>query len=143
MLLISAIVLVVFGPDKLPEVARVLGKATREFRKITSTAQRTWDEIGREMELQEARAQAGQPESDRGVPGGTPAENKEAGDARDNTREETGRPVATADNGSGEKQTDAECQNENEAASSTIAATDDSSVTDGRHCLHDSVQKGE
>ena len=59
-LLLSVIVLVVFGPDKLPEVARVLGKAAKELRKVTYTAQRAWDEIGREMELQEAQAMAKQ-----------------------------------------------------------------------------------
>ena len=51
-LLISVIVLVVFGPDKLPEVARVLGKASKEFRKVANTAKFTWDEISRETELQ-------------------------------------------------------------------------------------------
>jgi TatA/E family protein of Tat protein translocase len=54
LLLLSAIVLVVFGPDKLPEVARVLGRAAKEFRKVTYTARRAWDEIGQEMALQEA-----------------------------------------------------------------------------------------
>jgi len=57
-LLISVIVLVVFGPDKLPEVARVLGMVTKEFRKVTSTAQRTWGEISQEIDLQDAQARA-------------------------------------------------------------------------------------
>jgi TatA/E family protein of Tat protein translocase len=56
--LISAIVLVVFGPDKLPEVARVLGKVTKEFRKVTYTAQRAWGEISQEIDLQDAQARA-------------------------------------------------------------------------------------
>jgi TatA/E family protein of Tat protein translocase len=60
LLLVSVIVLVVFGPDKLPEVAKVLGRAAKEFRKVTYTAQRAWDEIGREMDMQEAQARAKQ-----------------------------------------------------------------------------------
>ena len=35
-LLILVIVLMVFGPGKLPEIARTLGKAVREFRKYSS-----------------------------------------------------------------------------------------------------------
>ena len=58
-LLISVIVLVVFGPDKLPEVARVLGKASKEFRKVAYTAKLTWDELSREADLQEAKQRPG------------------------------------------------------------------------------------
>jgi TatA/E family protein of Tat protein translocase len=35
MLLILAVALIVFGPKKLPEVGRSLGKALREFKKST------------------------------------------------------------------------------------------------------------
>ncbi len=81
-LLLSVIVLVVFGPDKLPEVARVLGKAAKELRKVTYTAQRAWDEIGREMELQEAQAMAKQLEEKRQAEDGSQApEDRNAGSA--------------------------------------------------------------
>jgi TatA/E family protein of Tat protein translocase len=73
-LLLSVIVLVVFGPDKLPEVARVLGKAAREFRKVTYSAQRAWDEIGREMDLQEALVKAKQLEEKRQAEAGSQAD---------------------------------------------------------------------
>jgi sec-independent protein translocase protein TatA len=63
-LLISVIVLVIFGPDKLPEVARVLGKVSKEFRKVTDTAKFTWDEISREAELQDARSKRPEDEKD-------------------------------------------------------------------------------
>jgi len=35
-LLILVIVLMVFGPGKMPEIARTLGRAVREFRKYSS-----------------------------------------------------------------------------------------------------------
>jgi TatA/E family protein of Tat protein translocase len=58
LLLISVIILVVVGPDKLPEVARMLGKAAKEFNKVTYTARRAWNEIGEEIDRQEAQAKA-------------------------------------------------------------------------------------
>jgi TatA/E family protein of Tat protein translocase len=125
--LISIIVLIVFGPDKLPEVARMLGNATREFRKITATAQRTWDEVGREIELQEARAKAAL-EVQRDVSGQTTATEakKEAGEAQDYPQE-----PGTADNGSGEKQTDDAERQAASAIAGADAATDGNSVTNG------------
>ena len=35
LLIIAAIALIVFGPNKLPELARAFGRAMREFRKAT------------------------------------------------------------------------------------------------------------
>ena len=43
-LLILVIVLMVFGPGKLTEVARTLGKAVREFRKYSSALTRDFRE---------------------------------------------------------------------------------------------------
>jgi TatA/E family protein of Tat protein translocase len=81
-LLLSVIFLVVFGPDKLPEVARVLGRAAKELRKVTATAQRAWDEISREMELQEAQERARQLEEKRQAEDGSQApEDRNAGSA--------------------------------------------------------------
>ena len=39
-LLILVIVLMVFGPGKLPEIARTLGRAVREFKKYSSALTR-------------------------------------------------------------------------------------------------------
>ena len=36
MLIILLIILIVMGPDKLPQLARTLGEAMREFRKAVS-----------------------------------------------------------------------------------------------------------
>ena len=44
MLLIVIIVFLVFGPEKVPEVGRALGRAMREFRKAMDEAERSVDE---------------------------------------------------------------------------------------------------
>jgi sec-independent protein translocase protein TatA/sec-independent protein translocase protein TatB len=43
-LLIVIIVFLVFGPEKVPEVGRALGRATREFRKAMAELERSVDE---------------------------------------------------------------------------------------------------
>lgn len=48
LILILIVVLIVFGPGKLPEVAKSMGKAVREFRKASSNLQRVWEEVTRE-----------------------------------------------------------------------------------------------
>ncbi len=42
--LIFIVALLVFGPEKLPEIGRTLGKAVREFRKVADTFRSTIDE---------------------------------------------------------------------------------------------------
>ena len=44
MLLIVIIVFLVFGPEKVPEVGRALGRAMREFRKAMTEFERSVDE---------------------------------------------------------------------------------------------------
>jgi len=44
LLLILAIALLVFGPKKLPEVGRSLGKAMREFRKTSEEIKEKFEE---------------------------------------------------------------------------------------------------
>ena len=50
LLLIFAVVLIVFGPRKIPEIGRMLGKALGEFRKATDDLKNT---IDREVRLEE------------------------------------------------------------------------------------------
>lgn len=45
LILILVIALIVVGPGKLPEVAKSLGKATREFKKATSGIKKEFDEV--------------------------------------------------------------------------------------------------
>jgi TatA/E family protein of Tat protein translocase len=101
-ILLSVIVLVVFGPDKLPEVARVLGKAAKEFRKVTYTAQRAWDEIGREMDVQEAGVKAGLLEEKRQAEAGRQADEERSAGAGDSPQAESAPALENAGGGQGE-----------------------------------------
>ncbi|MGH9775528.1 MAG: Sec-independent protein translocase subunit TatA/TatB [Candidatus Acidiferrales bacterium] len=57
LIIIFAVALVVFGPEKLPELARNLGKAMAEFRRLTGDMRSTFEEHMRELE-REAAAKA-------------------------------------------------------------------------------------
>src|SRR5437899_2757037 len=50
MLLIFIVALLVFGPKKLPELGKSLGKGIREFKKATDDLKSTWDEQLKEVE---------------------------------------------------------------------------------------------
>ena len=52
LLLIFVVVLIVFGPRKIPEIGRTLGKALGEFRKATDDLKST---IEREVRLEELK----------------------------------------------------------------------------------------
>lgn len=52
LLLIFAVVLIVFGPRKIPEIGSMLGKALAEFRKATDDLKST---IEREVRLEELK----------------------------------------------------------------------------------------
>jgi sec-independent protein translocase protein TatB len=57
LILIFVIVLIAFGPEKLPQLARTLGKAMAEFRKITGDLRRVVDDEMREIERQTREAE--------------------------------------------------------------------------------------
>jgi TatA/E family protein of Tat protein translocase len=50
MLIIVAIALIVFGPNKLPELARAFGKAMREFKKATEEVKQSFEAETRDLE---------------------------------------------------------------------------------------------
>jgi TatA/E family protein of Tat protein translocase len=52
LLLIFAVILIVFGPRRLPEIGKTLGKALGEFRKATDDLKNT---IEREVRLEELK----------------------------------------------------------------------------------------
>lgn len=52
LMLILAVALIVFGPRKLPEIGRTLGKALGEFRKATDDLKST---LEREVRMEELR----------------------------------------------------------------------------------------
>ena len=58
MIVVFVIVLVVFGPQKLPELARGLGKLMAEFRKASTDFKSAFEEEMRDLERQ-APADAG------------------------------------------------------------------------------------
>jgi sec-independent protein translocase protein TatB len=52
LVVLFVIALVIFGPQKLPELARMLGKATAEFRKMTNDFRFALEDEVRELERQ-------------------------------------------------------------------------------------------
>ena len=68
LIVLFVVALVIFGPQKLPELARMLGKATAEFRKMTGDFRYALEEEVRELDRQtrireaEAAAASTQPE---------------------------------------------------------------------------------
>jgi len=57
MIVLFLVVLVVFGPQKLPELARGLGKLMAEFRKASTDFKSAFEEEMREMERQTMQAE--------------------------------------------------------------------------------------
>jgi TatA/E family protein of Tat protein translocase len=55
LLMIFAVILIVFGPRRIPEIGRTLGKALAEFRKATDDLKGT---IEREVRLEELKQMA-------------------------------------------------------------------------------------
>src|SRR5258707_15247616 len=52
LVVLFVLALMVFGPQKLPELARMLGKATAEFRKMTNDFRFALEDEVRELERQ-------------------------------------------------------------------------------------------
>jgi sec-independent protein translocase protein TatA len=50
LLIIVAIALIVFGPNKLPELAKAFGKAMREFKKATEEMKESFEAETRDLE---------------------------------------------------------------------------------------------
>jgi sec-independent protein translocase protein TatB len=58
LIIIFVVVLVVFGPEKLPELARNLGKIMGEFRRATGDLQRNFEDHLRDIERESSQRQA-------------------------------------------------------------------------------------
>jgi sec-independent protein translocase protein TatB len=52
LVVLFVIALIIFGPEKLPELARMLGKATSEFRKMTNDFRYALEDEVRELDRQ-------------------------------------------------------------------------------------------
>jgi sec-independent protein translocase protein TatB len=74
LIIIFAVALMVFGPEKLPELARTLGKVMGEFRRATGDLRSTFEGHMRDLEREAAvrRVREGQPPSQT-IGGGSPA----------------------------------------------------------------------
>lgn len=57
LILIGAIALIVFGPRKLPQMARTVGKMMAEFRRATSDFKETWE---KEVDFEEFKDDSNQ-----------------------------------------------------------------------------------
>ncbi len=90
LILVLVMMLIVFGPGKLPEVAKSLGKAMREFRKASSNVQRVWDDVTSDPEkftsAKTDKEEKPEDQSREEAAGGEQSGGAEGGD----TQEETG-----------------------------------------------------
>ena len=59
-------VLLIFGADKIPEIARVFGKGMREFRKVTGEIKREFDDStgGIKTEIEDMKGELDQAKDD-------------------------------------------------------------------------------
>ena len=69
MLLIGVVALLVFGPKRLPELARTMGKGLAEFRRASSDLRRSID-----LDLDPHKTSAPKPETQPPAQAGSPAE---------------------------------------------------------------------
>jgi TatA/E family protein of Tat protein translocase len=72
MVVIAVIALIIFGPRKLPELGKSLGKSIAEFKRASNELKNTLEDEIRTEELQEARKSAEIPPSP-SVPSSTAA----------------------------------------------------------------------
>ena len=64
LVILFVVALLVFGPEKLPELARMLGKAMSEFRRVTTDVRRVVEDEMRDMELKAREADLRKREAD-------------------------------------------------------------------------------
>jgi len=80
LLVIALVALIIFGPRKLPEIGRTIGKGMAEFKRASEDFKRTWEyevEVERrpaapDLESRAARGQLDEPESAADIPDWTP-----------------------------------------------------------------------
>jgi sec-independent protein translocase protein TatB len=87
MLFIFVVALLIFGPKKLPEIGRQVGKAMSEFKRATDDFKSQLDSEVRQLELQESRQQiadsSSEPEVSISPPKGTVPSTAAYGDVLD------------------------------------------------------------
>jgi TatA/E family protein of Tat protein translocase len=88
MVVIAVIALIIFGPRKLPELGKSLGKSIAEFKRASNELKNTLEDEIRTEELQEARRSAEIPKTAAAPPVAPPAGAAPESDAKpadDNT----------------------------------------------------------
>jgi TatA/E family protein of Tat protein translocase len=88
MVIIAVIALIIFGPRKLPELGKSLGKSIAEFKRASNELKNTLEEEIRTEELQEARKSAQIPPT-AAVPPAPPAPAAAAPEGETRPREST------------------------------------------------------
>ncbi|HXZ12852.1 MAG TPA: twin-arginine translocase TatA/TatE family subunit [Candidatus Sulfotelmatobacter sp.] len=71
LIIIFVVVLVVFGPEKLPELARNLGKVMAEFRKATGDLRMNFEDHLRDLERETEQRRIGASSPAAAAPAGT------------------------------------------------------------------------
>jgi sec-independent protein translocase protein TatB len=89
-LVVGVIALIVFGPQKLPEIARSIGRAASELRRMAGDVR---DEFEAGINLEDREEKHGDEEEQDEVEGGDPAPKAEDGDPSSNADEA---PTSTA-----------------------------------------------
>jgi sec-independent protein translocase protein TatA len=74
MIVIAVIALIIFGPRKLPELGKSLGKSIAEFKRASNELKSTLEDEIRSEELQDARKSAQVPPSASAPPVAAPIE---------------------------------------------------------------------
>ncbi len=103
LLVVAVVALILFGPRKLPEIGRTIGKAIGEFKRASDDFKRTWEY---EVEIEQRRpATEPAPAVQEGVPSESaalPAYDAGAGDF-DGSHSQTNTPEPTVARGAAEE----------------------------------------
>ena len=95
MVIIAVIALIIFGPRKLPELGKSLGKSIAEFKRASNELKNTLEEEIRTEELQEARRSAQIPPTAAAPPATPPPVATTAPEGETTPRETTPRESTT------------------------------------------------
>jgi TatA/E family protein of Tat protein translocase len=95
MVIIAVIALIIFGPRKLPELGKSLGKSIAEFKRASNELKNTLEEEIRTEELHEARKSAQIPPTAAAPPATPPPVTTTAPEGETTPRETTPRESTT------------------------------------------------